>query len=56
MIDRSVGVAAGVSDGVVVVVPAAELDHETSMFAAMSTAMPRVGVTVVSGGSTRSAS
>lgn len=48
MIDRSVAIAAGVSDGVVVVVPAADLAHESSVFAPP--------VRVVAGGATRSAS
>ena len=49
MIDRSVTIAREVSDGVVVVVPAADVDAETSAFAAPT-------VRVVAGGSTRSES
>jgi 2-C-methyl-D-erythritol 4-phosphate cytidylyltransferase len=46
MIDRSVAVATGVSDGVVVVVPIADVAHESSVFVAPTK--------VVAGGSSRS--
>jgi 2-C-methyl-D-erythritol 4-phosphate cytidylyltransferase len=48
MIDRSVGVAVDVSDGVVVVVPHADVDHESQVFAPAAR--------VVAGGASRSES
>jgi 2-C-methyl-D-erythritol 4-phosphate cytidylyltransferase len=46
MIDRAVAVASAVSDGVIVVVPAADVHHESSVFEAP--------VRVVAGGASRS--
>jgi 2-C-methyl-D-erythritol 4-phosphate cytidylyltransferase len=58
VLDHSVGVAAGVSDGVVVVVPAADVAVETPTEppTAPPTAPPASRVVVVAGGATRSES